>query len=73
MKRNTSSKLALALETIMPLVMDHVVGGNAVGIRTSCVPACTQGPKTGGPRPTGGDPQSSPIHTCLPSRANCLP
>ena len=76
MKRNLSSKLKLDLETIIPLVMDDVHGGNGpAGIRTSCVPACTQGP--GGPQgPTKtitGGPQSSPIHTCLPSRANCVP
>ncbi len=74
MKRNLSSKLKLDLETILQL--DSVVGGNGpAGIRTSCVPACTQGPKTtggGNGDPTGG-PQSSPIHTCLPTRANCLP
>lgn len=73
MKRISSSKLKLDLETICQL--DAVVGGNGpAGIRTSCVPACTLGPKTGGGNgePTVG-PQSSPIHTCLPSRANCLP
>jgi hypothetical protein len=77
MKRNLSSKLKLELETIIPLVMDHVVGGNgAAGFQTSCVPACTQGTQGtggGGTRiTTTGGPQSSPIHTCLPS-ANCLP
>ncbi len=75
MKRNLSSKLKLDLETIIPLVMDDVRGGNGpAGIRTSCVPACTQGPQGGGPTETiTGGPQSSPIHTCLPSRANCVP
>lgn len=73
MKRIASKKLTLDLETIKSLV--DVIGGNAAGVRTSCVPACTQNPKTGGgnTRTTGGDPQSSPIHTCLPSRANCIP
>ncbi len=71
MKKTASSKLTLDLETIVPLAMSGVVGGNGpVGVRTSCTPACgPQGPQ--GPR-TGGQ-QSSPIHTCLPSRANCLP
>jgi hypothetical protein len=60
MKKAASSKLKLDLETILPLAMDAIVGGNGpAGVRTSCTPACGQ--------------QSSPIHTCLPSRANCLP
>ncbi len=68
MKRKLASKLSLDLETIKQL--DAIVGGN--GVRTSCVPACTNGPQ--GPTKTlTGGPQSSPVHTCLPSRANCLP
>lgn len=74
MKRKLASKLSLDLETIKQL--DTVVGGNGpAGVRTSCVPACTNGPQgPQGPTKTlTGGPQSSPIHTCLPSRANCLP
>lgn len=73
MKKIASNKLKLDLETILPLAMDAVVGGNGpAGVRTSCTPACgPQGPQ--GPRTLTGGQQSSPIHTCLPSRANCLP
>mgnify|MGYP001417904017 FL=1 len=71
MKKVTSSKLSLALETILPLAMDGIAGGNGpAGVRTSCTPACgPQGPQ--GPKTLGG--QSSPIATCLPSRVTCLP
>lgn len=71
MKKISSKKLTLGLETIVAL--DSVVGGNApAGVRTSCTPACgPQGPQ--GPKTLTGGQQSSPIHTCLPSRANCLP
>lgn len=71
MKKISSKKLTLGLETIVAL--DSVVGGNGpAGVRTSCTPACgPQGPQ--GPKTLTGGQQSSPIHTCLPSRANCLP